>query len=315
MSWGRLHGLLRNVLPDACYVAGAEFVRLEQDRDEVRAYFADGRMQTADLLIAADGSRSTVRAQLWPEIRPVYAGYVGWRGLVEEADLSPEAHAALFERFAFLLPPGEQMLGYPVTGPNDAVELGRRRYNFVWYRPVDETRELPRLLTDAAGRYHPEGIPPPLIRREVLAELNRAAEALLSRAFAEIVRIARQPFFQAIVDLESARLALGRVVLLGDAAFVARPHCGMGVTKAAGDAVALTRALKARSGDISAALARYETERLRFGHFIVDHARRLGSFMKTNFASPEERQLAGTYSTPGVIMREFAVPPALPWLV
>ena len=75
-----------------------------------------------------------------------------------------------------------------------------------------------------------------------------------------MITITHQPFFQPIFDLESTRLAFGRVVLLGDFAFVARPHCGMGVTM---DAVALTE-LMSKFG-IDEGLKRYSEERVAFG--------------------------------------------------
>ena len=43
-------------------------------------------------------------------------------------------------------PAGEQILGYPVAGPNDDLRRGRRRYNLVWYRPAEEWTELKDLL-------------------------------------------------------------------------------------------------------------------------------------------------------------------------
>ena len=68
--------------------------------------------------------------------------------------------------------PNEQMLGYPVAGPDNDLRPGHRRYNFVWYRPASEERELPRLLTDDSGRTHVLSIPPPLIARDVIAAMR-----------------------------------------------------------------------------------------------------------------------------------------------
>src|SRR5262249_14498124 len=152
-------------------------------------------------------------------------------------------HASLFHRFAWILPDGEQMLGYPVPGHGDDVTPGRRCYNFVWYRPAEETRVLADMQTDASGRMHPEGIPPQAVRPEVIAAMRRDAEALFCPTFAEVVRITAHPLFQPIYDLESPRIVFGRVALLGDAAFVVRPHVGMGAIKAAQDAMTLADAL------------------------------------------------------------------------
>jgi 2-polyprenyl-6-methoxyphenol hydroxylase-like FAD-dependent oxidoreductase len=184
-----------------------------------------------------------VRRQLLPDVELVYAGYVGWRGMVDEWTLSPQTHAALFHRFAWGLIPGEHILGYPVPGQDDDLRPGRRRYSFVWYRPVDEEPPLREMQTDAAGRYHRDGIPPQAIRPELIAALREDADALFCRAWAEVVEKADQPLFQPIGDLESPRMAFGRVALVGDAAFVARPHVARGAIKAGHDAMALAAAL------------------------------------------------------------------------
>src|SRR5262249_26045958 len=152
---------------------------------------------------------------------PLYAGYVAWRGLVAEQALSAQTHRDLFGTLSFCLPPGEQMLGYPVAGPDNDLRPGRRSYNLVWYRPAHEQDELPRLLTDRTGVPHSVSIPPPSIRPEVIDEMRAAAEALVAPQFREAVRLAAQPFLQPIYDLEAPRMAFGRVAILGDAAFVA----------------------------------------------------------------------------------------------
>ncbi len=310
-AWGRLYHLLKAALPMACYRFGASLVRVEQGENGVTAHLADGSYEQAELLIGADGIRSTVRAQFLPEAKPVYAGYVAWRGLTDEAALSPETHAALFERFAFCLPPGEQMLGYPVAGLGDAVAPGKRRFNFVWYRPADEATVLPAMLTDEQGRCHAEGIPPGLIRPALLQAMFAAANEVLAPQFAEIVHKATQPFFQPIFDLEVPQMAFGRVALLGDAAFVARPHPGMGVTKAGGDAYALMQML-AQHATVPDALRAYDRTRRYIGGFIVDHARRLGAYMQAQQKTPEERQMAERYRSVEAVMRETAVAPAYP---
>ena len=94
---------------------------------------------------------------------------------------------------------------------------------------------------------------------------------------ADVITRGEQPFFQAIYDLTSPHLVFGRVALLGDAAFVARPHVGAGVTKAALDATCLAAAIVGHGGDLDAALARYGSERQRFGDWIVGRGRDLGA--------------------------------------
>jgi 2-polyprenyl-6-methoxyphenol hydroxylase-like FAD-dependent oxidoreductase len=310
-AWGRLYHLLKAALPGDLYRFGAGLRDFEQDQSGVAVTLADGSQVHGDILIGADGIRSTIRQRLLPQVRPSYAGYVAWRGLTDEAVLSPETHRAIFERFAFCLPPGEQMLGYPVAGTGDNLAPGHRRFNFVWYRPADEQSQLPDLLTDEQGRRHDDGIPPQLIRAEVRNAMLHAADAVLAPQFAEIVHKATQPFVQPIYDLETPQLAFGRVALLGDAAFVARPHCGMGVTKAAADAKALTLALTQMPDDPVQALHTYAHQRQPIGRFLVGHARSLGAYMQAQILTPEERQMAERYRSVEAVMRETAVSPTL----
>ena len=306
-AWGRLYVLLKNAFPAERYTSGKQLAQVVQTPNSVNAHFTDGTAVQGDLLIGADGIRSTVRAQFAPEVRPQYAGYVAWRGLVEEKDLSAQTHRDIFSYFGFCLPLREQILGYPVAGAHNAMEPGMRRYNFVWYRPADED-ELRRLSTDDSGKVHENGIPPPLISKRVLDEMRRTAADILSPQFAEIVEKTPQLFFQPIFDLESSRIAFGRVALLGDAAFVARPHCGMGVTKAAGDAMALVESI-GRHG-IEEGLLQYSAARVDFGRQIVAHARHLGAYMQAQLRTDHEREMAERYRTPDAVMQETAVPPA-----
>jgi 2-polyprenyl-6-methoxyphenol hydroxylase-like FAD-dependent oxidoreductase len=121
-------------------------------------------------------------------------------------------------------------------------------------------------------------MPPPLIRPQVIAKLKADAAALLNRQLAGLVERS-QPFFQAIFDVASPALAAGRVALLGDAAFVARPHVGMGVTKAALDALCLSRSFE-KCDSPEKALDRYARLRGEFGQRCVARARRLGAYIE-----------------------------------
>jgi len=304
-SWDRLFRMVRGAWPDARYSLGEDLRAVSHDGDTVTARFGNGAVREADLLVGADGFRSTVRELCVGNAAPRYAGYAAWRGLVAEADMPARAYADLFGIFAFCLPDGEQMLGYPVAGEGNDLRPGHRRYNFVWYRPAGEADGLPDLLTDATGHTHALSIPPPLIRADVVAGMRQAADAVLSPQFAAVVRATRQPFLQPIYDLESPRMAAGRVALLGDGAFVARPHLGAGVTKAAEDALALARALDGAS--VPAGLARYEAERLPAGRRLVQRARHLGAYLQAQRRTEEERLAAGRHHTPQAVMAETAL--------
>src|SRR5262249_27902194 len=152
--------------------------------ERVTAIFADGTRASGDLLVAADGARSSARTQYAPEVKPAYAGYVAWRALVAESAIAPEGRDALFTRNIFCVTDEGLAISYPVRARDGDTRVGRRDYNIVWYRPVDAAG-LAALNTDATGRRH-EQIPPPLIRPDVTAAVKADARRLLAPAVADV---------------------------------------------------------------------------------------------------------------------------------
>jgi 2-polyprenyl-6-methoxyphenol hydroxylase-like FAD-dependent oxidoreductase len=300
-AWERVFRVLRDGFPSAHYHRGVGLKSFEQSAVAAVAHLTDGRSIEGDLLIGADGLRSTVRQACLPEVAPRYAGYVAWRSLLAEEAIPPD----LFAYMTFCLPPGEQFLGYPVAGPDNDLRPGHRRYNVVWYRPADEHGELQRLLTDESGVTHAISIPPPLIRRAAIADMRAAAERLVAPQLAEIVRLMAEPILQPIYDLESPRMAFGRVAIIGDAAFVARPHVAAGVSKAAEDAQALAEALVG-ADDVAEVLRSFQARRLPVNTRIIERARHLGAYLQAT-QTAEERARSERHGIPAAVMAETAV--------
>lgn len=303
-AWERLYRILRDAFPAAHYHRGVGLKGFEQDADAVTAHFTDGRSVRADLLIGADGIRSTVRGQLLPELNPLYAGYVAWRVMLPEQAIPPAVHREIFDTMTFCLPPGEQFLSYPVAGPENDLRPGHRRLNLIWYRPADEYAQLPDLLTDGTGTTHSISIPPPLIRKEHIAKMRAAAERLVAPQLKAIARLMDEPVLQPIYDLETPRMVFGRVAIVGDAAFVARPHVGAGVSKACDDVAALADAVSADA--VEPALRRFEAQRLPVGRRIIERARHLGAYLQAT-QTAAERAHAGRYSTAQAVIAETAL--------
>ncbi|MBU3628088.1 FAD binding domain-containing protein [Polynucleobacter sp. AP-Reno-20A-A9] len=278
-SWSRLYQMLKESFPSERYLQGKTVNSVTQDSNAVQVLCEDGSQYDAELLIASDGIRSAVRAQVAPQIQPEYAGYIAWRGVCDEACLSNYTLETLFNRFGFCLPNGEQMLGYPVAGSGNDTRPGKRRYNFVWYRPASEHEELASLLTDDNGRYYPTGIPPLKVSWKHIAHMRKVAREILAPQYAEILEKTAAPFLQAIYDVRSEQIVFGRIALMGDAAFVGRPHVGMGVTKAADEAIVIAKHIAAL-GASPAALSAYGEERLRLGQQVVARAQYLGRYMQ-----------------------------------
>jgi 2-polyprenyl-6-methoxyphenol hydroxylase-like FAD-dependent oxidoreductase len=286
-AWARVYQPLRAALPAGIYRQGMALARVEQDEHAVTAHFADGSRERADLLVAADGVHSTARRQYAPDIEARYASYIAWRGLVPHAALSSATLAALTDRLVYCFAPGELVLAMRV--PDGAY--------YIWYRHVADAADL---FTDATGKRHGLSIPPPLIRPEHVRQLHRDARELLAAPIAPVVEAAPQALLQAISDMASPRMCHGRVALLGDAAFVVRPHVAAGACKAALDACALADALS-HEQSIAAALARYERTRLEFGRALVQHARYLGAELEAGVMPRDPTRLIRDYGAPHLL--------------
>jgi 2-polyprenyl-6-methoxyphenol hydroxylase-like FAD-dependent oxidoreductase len=282
-SWSSVFNLLLGAFPQGSYHLGVELLDISDTADGAVATLSSGERVAADLIVGADGLRSRVRGVMAPDIVPSYGGYVAWRGIMDETGLSAEFMASTFDRFSFCFPPGGQFIGYPLLGQDGSTNRGKRRYNFLWYThtPADE---LEGLMTDESGERH-ESIPPPLIRKANIEVLRQAGARDLPAQFAEVVLRADRHLLQPIYDVESRHIAFGHVALIGDAAFVARPHVGIGVLKAAQDAASLARNL-VEHAEVPEALQGYQRERLQPNIDAVEFGRYLGNFIERGLAGP-----------------------------
>ena len=279
-SYATLYAALVDFLEPERYHLGRDLVGIDQDAGRVEARFGDGGSEEADLLVGADGIRSTVRGLLFPGSAPAYAGYVGWRGTLQRDRLLPVSAAQLAGLLTYHVGDRTHVLSYEIPAP----EGSGRSMNWVWYRNVRDGQPLQQLLTDRWAAVHDLSLPPGAVAEEHVAELREAAGAL-PPAFRELIRSTPDPFVQVIVDLEVAAMVHGRVCLVGDAAFALRPHIAAGTAKAAADARALAQAIAAAGGAVPAALASWEPAQMAIGRATTRRTREVG----------ERAQVTGTF--------------------
>jgi 2-polyprenyl-6-methoxyphenol hydroxylase-like FAD-dependent oxidoreductase len=284
-SWSLIYTTLRNAFGLEHHHRGYTLNDIRQiSPNRVDALFDNGASVEADLLIGADGGGSTVRSLLWANSEPHYAGYVAWRGLLPESAVPEEVRSALLGNFAFANNQGSHILGYLVPGEHNDVTPGRRLYNWVWYRTVS-AQTLPALLIDRYGQKRSYSVPEGLLSDTWIRELHIQANTLLPPPFQAVVKATEQPFMQVIRDLIVDEMVVKRVILLGDAAAIPRPHTAASTAKAATNALALSDALRASPPDIDQALKGWQVSQVAFARRLHRDGREIGSYLMFNAAS------------------------------
>ena len=277
-SWDAIYGTLRAIFPNEHYHHGSALVGFDQIGSRVAARFTGHADLEVDLLVCADGSRSEARQRLLPGAEPLYAGYIAWRGTIEERQLAPELVRFFDQSFTFCeARSGGHILSYFIPGLGAATQPGQRRLNWVWYVNAPDRAELDRLLTDRNGKLQVSSVPAGMVPDELVAAVHVTAAHELHPRFVELVQATPDPFVQIILDGAVSQMTFGRTCLVGDAAFVVRPHTAAATAKAAADAMTLAAGLAADPGDPDAALKTWDGRQLEHGRGLMEYGVALGN--------------------------------------
>ena len=250
------------------------------DQEPLQIRIGGGRNQRFDMVVGADGRRSVVRdAVVGERLIPEYAGYILWRGLLEESALSEPARVAFFDNPALHIVPHarQHFIAYPVPGAGGEVLEGARRLSWSWYYGVPKERlgaELGLLQDDVRHRF---GIAWGDCSQAIQDDLQASIEPLwpahvheLIERSVEVDAVTLHPVQELIVP----RIARSGAVLIGDAAHLASPITGSGVRTAIYDALILVRSLVDLQ-EIDAALGVYAARRLALVQAMVEQGRSL----------------------------------------
>ncbi|MDB6068692.1 MAG: hypothetical protein JWR26_4900 [Pedosphaera sp.] len=276
-SWGALFNSLRRGFPDDDFHSGSKLVNFIAEEKQAMARFENGREETGSLLVGADGAWSAVRQQLLPQIAPEYAGYVAWRGVIAESVLPAALRETFLDRFTFYQMPRSHILCYAIPGAEGGTTEGERRLNWVWYWNYREADELPALLTDRTGHKRRTSVPPGMVWPEHWQKQMDIARAFLPPQFRELLEATREPFAQPIRDLAVPQMVFGRTVLVGEAAFVVRPHTAAAAAKAAADGMVLGEALRDGDDNLAENLQRFEAPQMQMGLHLRNYGIRAGN--------------------------------------
>jgi 2,6-dihydroxypyridine 3-monooxygenase len=297
VSWGSLYRALLGEFGRDRYRQGAALVGFSQDGHGVDLGFATGQQLRYDLLVLADGVLSTGRQRLFPGVEPIYSGYVAWRGTVAERDIPVRVLDRIDDTITYALIPNSHILVYPIPGADGRVDRGHRRWNFVWYRNVSKGAAFDELMTDRDGFPHLVSLRPGRVQDRYVRELKQLANAALPHEIASIVTATEHPFIQAVMDVASPTMAVGRVCILGDAAFAARPHAAAGTAKAAENAWTLAEAIAASDGDLPGTLETWSGHQTALGSNLVARTRHIGdgSQFRCDWRPGDPRHRFGLY--------------------
>jgi len=264
LHWKDLWQGLRSRVPDASYRQGAAVARITGPYGPFpTVLLEDGSEHSFDVVVFADGYRSSGRAHLFPDVELDYRGYVLWRGLIPEGEIGDAGplEDTLF-RFSFPSLQGNGVF-YFVPGEDGSTAPGERLVNWAHYLPVTAT-ELPDFLIDKDGHRHSSSLPPGGMRPKEEARLNQLVARDLPPYFAELTARTANTFAQPIYTCSPPAYRGGRACLIGDAGAVVPPFTGSGVFKAANNAIDLAAALS-QTNDVDAALAAWSDTEVATG--------------------------------------------------
>jgi 2-polyprenyl-6-methoxyphenol hydroxylase-like FAD-dependent oxidoreductase len=281
VNWGTLFKNLRKRIPSEVYRAGRNVASVEETPEGIRVTLNDGSSFEFDVVLAADGNMSTIRAKLFPDAERVDGGHVVWRGWFLESESPLPEVGALDEM---------NTVGF------------ERGHGNLWLIPSPEGTE--RGEREVAWNLYGGGIPPDLLRdRGVIRTvppgsctpaqieyLHNLAATQLPPVMGQVVMATCEPMITPIYDVHVPTLVRGRIALLGDAAMVLRPVTGSGATKGLEDAMAIADAL-ASEADLADCLARYDHERWAAADGLVALGKRMGSGLVTE--APDWTELSG----------------------
>jgi len=103
------------------------------------------------------------------------------------------------------------------------------------------------------------------------------ARAFLPPQFRGLLEATREPFAQPIRDLAVPQMVFGRTVLVGEAAFVLRPHTAAAAAKAAADGMVLGEALRDGDDNFTESLQRFEAPQMEMGLNLRNYGIRAGN--------------------------------------
>ncbi|KAI4316283.1 hypothetical protein L6164_024278 [Bauhinia variegata] len=271
VHWADLHRILYNALPPNIFFWGYFFlsVCIVDDKSSViikAKVLKTGEIVeiTGDLLVAADGSLSSIRQKFLPNIKMRYSGYCAWRGLL---DFSKIENSETIKSIRKAYPDLGKCLYFNLGPGTHSVlnELPNKKLNWIWYVNQPEPQVKGTSVTMK-------------VNSDMIQKMHREAENVWNPEFVKVMKETKDPFINFIYDSDPLeRIFWDNVVLVGDAAHPTTPHCARSTNMSILDVAVLGKCLKKWGAEkLESALQEYQNIRLPVTSKQVLHARRLG---------------------------------------
>ncbi|AKC81511.1 salicylate hydroxylase [Xanthomonas arboricola] len=285
-TWPALYTWLRDkaiATPLIELEEGQSISSVEQSHGAVTLTLGSGATLSCNAVIGADGYRSLVRQAINPEMPHArYAGYLVWRGLVEERALAGPvdwpSNGGLWIEFKG----GHRLVAAVLPGRDGSVIPGQRQVTFAWFDAHRQAllRSTGCLTGDnkvvgTLGR----GTIDEATKAELLALVRLIWPLLWQEAVAIGIRTEGILSGAPIAEYRPNKLASGAIAIIGDAAHVVSPMTGRGYLTGVEDAALLAQLLATRGSaeTYEAVFAQYQAQRLPFVQGLVTHSSRLSA--------------------------------------
>ncbi|WCJ30211.1 FAD/NAD(P)-binding oxidoreductase family protein [Euphorbia peplus] len=271
VHWADLHGLLYNALPADIFLWGHSCFSFSMSEDKTSVMVKAKSLHTdeiieinGNLLVAADGCRSSIRKQFLPDLKLRYSGYCAWRGVL---DFSGDENSETMKGIRKVYPELGNCLYFHLDSGFHMVlyQLPKKKLNWIWYVHQPE----PVLKGNSVTQK---------VSSEMINNMYQEAESVWPTEFVKVIKDTKEPFLNFIYDCDPLeQIVWDNVILVGDAAHPTTPHGLRSTNMSILDAAVLGKCLqKWGLGNLRCALDEYQSLRIPVISKQVLHSRRMG---------------------------------------
>lgn len=274
LNWGVLFQNLHKRVPSANYRINAQVTTIEPEENAVNLTVNHDEKMRFDYVVCADGIHSLGRQILFSNAKPNFSGYIAWRGIFP---YDPKHHGERLQQqvLMYLYNKGHALY-YLIPGAEPDTLL----INWVLYESL-EGKDKNFYFTDKKGNKFQTTVAPDKLGAAQKQHLYQLANSKISAYACEIIYQTPQPFIQFIYDQDIPSYTKGRILLLGDASVLPRPHVASGATKALEDTLSLSTILK-QEDNFDQALIKWNAKQWPKSKNLVALGEAIGNAMVTN---------------------------------